>query len=221
MGERSGYEAGIFCWAELATPDPDAAKAFYGPLLGWEASFQLDGADVAGLQEGENASWTSHVRVEDPAAIAERAGELGGEALEGAVRDPTGAVVGLRADGGAARVNEAGCMTWNELATKDLDRAKRFYSELLGWTLEDDPTGYAVVLSGGARNGGIRRAQDGEVEGWLVYFTVESVDDAATAIGEGGGNVTAGPMDVPAGRILVATDPQGARFALFQGDVDP
>ncbi len=29
------------------------------------------------------------------------------------------------------------------------------------------------------------------------------------------------PTAVPSGRILVARDPQGAHFALFEGDVDP
>jgi predicted enzyme related to lactoylglutathione lyase len=30
-----------------------------------------------------------------------------------------------------------------------------------------------------------------------------------------------GPLDVPAGRIAVVMDPQGAAFSLFQGDLDP
>jgi predicted enzyme related to lactoylglutathione lyase len=112
-------------------------------------------------------------------------------------------------------------MTWNELATPDPEAATRFYSELLGWTVEDDPTGYAVIKRGDAVNGGIRAAQDGEPTGWLVYFTVAALDAAAQAIREGGGTVVVEPFDSAAGRVLVATDPQGARFALFEGEVDP
>ena len=37
MGERTEYTPGTFCWSELTTSDQDAAKAFYGPLLGWQA----------------------------------------------------------------------------------------------------------------------------------------------------------------------------------------
>jgi predicted enzyme related to lactoylglutathione lyase len=35
-----------------------------------------------------------------------------------------------------------------------------------------------------------------------------------------GGRVTVGPVPIPAGRFVVATDPQGAGFALFEGEVD-
>jgi hypothetical protein len=35
MGARSSYSPGTFCWADLATPDPAGAKAFYGGLFGW------------------------------------------------------------------------------------------------------------------------------------------------------------------------------------------
>ena len=36
MGERSSYTPGTFSWAELATPDQEDAKRFYGGLFGWE-----------------------------------------------------------------------------------------------------------------------------------------------------------------------------------------
>jgi uncharacterized protein len=35
-----------------------------------------------------------------------------------------------------------------------------------------------------------------------------------------GGDVLAGPFDVPGGRISVVRDPQGAAFALFEGETD-
>ena len=35
---------GTFIWHELMTPDPAAAKAFYGALLGWEPTdMQMEG----------------------------------------------------------------------------------------------------------------------------------------------------------------------------------
>ncbi len=36
MGERNSYEPGTFCWVDLATTDPEAAKSFYAELFGWE-----------------------------------------------------------------------------------------------------------------------------------------------------------------------------------------
>ena len=36
MPERTSHTAGTLSWADLATTDQDAAKAFYGGLFGWE-----------------------------------------------------------------------------------------------------------------------------------------------------------------------------------------
>jgi hypothetical protein len=97
MGERANYTPGTFCWAELATSDQGAAKAFYASLLGWEAddrpvgegsyySMQLvDGKPVAAIagqpQQQRDAGvpplWNSYVSVESADAVAERAKELG------------------------------------------------------------------------------------------------------------------------------------------------
>lgn len=98
MAERSGYTPGTFCWAELTTTDQDAAKAFYGALLGWEAddrpvgdagsyySMQLiDGKPVAAIAQqpqqqrdaGVPPVWNSYVWVDSADAVAERAKELG------------------------------------------------------------------------------------------------------------------------------------------------
>jgi len=35
MAERTSYPPGTFSWVDLQTTDPDAAKSFYGDLLGW------------------------------------------------------------------------------------------------------------------------------------------------------------------------------------------
>jgi predicted enzyme related to lactoylglutathione lyase len=97
MGERSEYTPGTFCWAELATSDQDAAKAFYAGLLGWDTddrpvgdgayySMQLvDGKPVAAIagqpQQQRDAGvpplWNSYVSVDSADAVAERAKELG------------------------------------------------------------------------------------------------------------------------------------------------
>lgn len=56
---------------------------------------------------------------------------------------------------------------------------------------------------------------------WLVYFTATSLDATAAVISELGGGVLVPALAIPSGRILVAADPQGAVFALFEGRVDP
>jgi uncharacterized protein len=191
------------------------------------------------MEEAERASltphWSSYVSVEDVDALTPRVRELGGEVLAepfdvvqagrtAALRDPTGATLHLwqpREQLGAGRVNDAGCMVWNELASPDPARARDFFGELLGWTVEPEESGYGVIRLQGAINGGMRPLQDGEPTHWLVYFTVASLDDAIAAIRDGGGTVIAGPMSTPVGRVAAVGDPQGAPFALFEGDVDP
>jgi predicted enzyme related to lactoylglutathione lyase len=246
MGARESYPPGTFSWADLGTTDPAGARDFYARLLGWQAvevpvggeRFRLEGADVAGLHqaaEGEPPRWTSFVTVEDADAVVARARELGGEVVTepsdlpeagrtALVRDPTGAVVRLwqpAGQAGAARVNDPGCLVWNELASPDPERAREFYAALLGWTAEADETGYATIRRDGEPNGGIRPLQEDEAPQWLVYFTVTSVDAAADTVREAGGRVLAGPMAVTMGRIAVVADPQGAVLALFEGQVDP
>jgi uncharacterized protein len=209
---------------------------------GTYTTFTLDGADVAAMYEmGEEQRaaltphWSSYVSVEDVDTLATRARELGGEVLAepfdvtdagrtAALRDPTGATVHLwqpREQLGAGRVNDPGFMVWNELASPDPARARDFFAELLGWTVEPEESGYGVIRLAGAINGGIRPPQDGEPTHWLVYFTVASCDETLAAIREAGGSVIAGPMDTPVGRVAALSDPQGAAFALYEGEVDP
>jgi len=52
---------------------------------------------------------------------------------------------------------------------------------------------------------------------WCYYFEVDDADAAAARVKEAGGAVVQGPMDVPDGsRVVQATDPQGAYFALVK-----
>ncbi len=63
MGIRTHYDHGTFSWMDLATTDPEGAKAFYRAVFGWEGEdmpagdagtytmLRLDGDAVAGLYE--------------------------------------------------------------------------------------------------------------------------------------------------------------------------
>ena len=50
-----------------------------------------------------------------------------------------------------------GTFSWVDLQTDDLDRAKSFYSELLGWSYEDLPIGDGSVYSMAKVQGKIAR----------------------------------------------------------------
>jgi len=56
---------------------------------------------------------------------------------------------------------------------------------------------------------------DKQPKGWMFYFRVPDIDAAVERVKAGGGQVHAGPMDVPGGdRVIVASDPQGVPFGI-------
>jgi predicted enzyme related to lactoylglutathione lyase len=262
MGTRTGYAPGTFCWIDLSTSDPDAAKGFYAKLFGWDyddregaggtySMAMVGGEPVAAIvaQQPQEAGqgvpphFNNYVSVEDADASLAKVKELGGTTLgdafdvEGAgligvVIDPTGATLFLwqpKEHIGAGRVNEPGCLTWNELATTDADAAARFYAALFDWglqTMEGPGSAYTIVKVGERSNGGIREQSSDERQAgippnWLPYIVVESADAATAKAGELGGGVLMGPVDMPNQmRIAALRDPQGAVFAIGEGPTD-
>src|SRR5215204_4481037 len=124
---------------------------------------------------------------------------------------------------GAGRVNDVGCMGWNELQTRDSQAAGDFYRALFGWETEpiqDNGTlAYTTIKNAGSQNGGfmpLSEERGNAPSFWLPYFTVTSCDEAVEKVQGSGGTLFAGPMDLPAGRVAVLGDPQGAVFAVFE-----
>jgi predicted enzyme related to lactoylglutathione lyase len=209
-----------------------------GPIY---TMLRLDGRDVAALYEqGEDersagipAHWSSYVSVVDVDETAARVEGLGGKLLGepfdvldsgrmAVVQDPTGALLSLWQAGrhaGARLVNDPGCLTWNDLATPDPDAAAAFFGELLGWTFQQQAPEYASILNDGRPNGGIRRETDLPPH-WLPYFTTRSIADATVTARDAGGQVLGEPLQVPAGTFAFLLDPQGAPFAIFEGEID-
>ncbi len=87
---------GDFVWYELATKDADAAKAFYGPLLGWEfeqsgqpgMDYHLitkNGAQIGGIMpltdeminNGAHPMWAGYIEVDDVDGSVDKAKGLG------------------------------------------------------------------------------------------------------------------------------------------------
>jgi predicted enzyme related to lactoylglutathione lyase len=253
MGQRTSYAAGTFSWVDIQTTDQDAAKAFYADLLGWEyedlpagegivySMASVGGEHVAAISPAPAeipAHWNSYVTVQSADDAAARAAALGATVLAepfdvftagrmAALADPTGAAFLVWQPGdriGAGRVNEPGCLSWNELATRDIYTAQDFYRNLFGWTYEDidsDSGPYTVISNAGNMNGGVRAltAEEADVPPhWLPYFAVEDTDAAAARVTELGGALLYGPVDLPmGGRIAVAADAEGASFGVWAG----
>ncbi len=192
-------------------------------------------------EQGIPPHWSSYVSVADIDETASRTRELGGTVHSeprnvldmgrmAVIADPLGATFAVWEPSfwiGASRVNDTGCFAWNDLQTRDVNATMDFYTGLFGWeTLpmeEDGELAYVVLQNAGSDNGGIMPMDErhGDMPPyWLVYFTVSSCDGTVAQTKELGGEVLAEPMEIGAGRISVLTDPQGAVFAIFEGEVD-
>ena len=204
----------------------------------------VGGDDVAAMveQNHQPGHWNHYVSVESAEEATAEARRLGATVLEepfdvmdvgrmAVLSDPDGAVFCVweaRGHAGAARVNDPGCMTWNELRSRQPDEAAAFYAGLFGWgtepITEDGRTVYVTIKnSAGWMNGGIMPTTETPADApsfWLIYFTVPSCDAAVARTQELGGRVLAGPMEPGFGRIAVLSDPQGTPFAVFEGETD-
>lgn len=115
-----------------------------------------------------------------------------------------------------------GAFSWAELATSDVEGAKKFYTALLGWTTEQAPIegmSYTLAKVGEERVAGIMSNQcgGGEIKPqWGIYITVDDVDATARKAGELGGKVLMPPTDIPnVGRFSCLMDPQGVMFSVI------
>jgi predicted enzyme related to lactoylglutathione lyase len=166
MSERDEYPAGVPCWVENASPDPQRAIDFYGRIFGWDFEgsgpraggeylvARSEGRDVAGVlaqpEQMPAAAWTTHVRVDSADDAASRAVAAGGEVIvdpfdaspagRGAViadlEAATFCVWEAGSREGAQRINEPGAWSMSMLNSRDPERATSFYGELFGWEPE-------------------------------------------------------------------------------------
>jgi len=117
-----------------------------------------------------------------------------------------------------------GAFCWNELGTTNLEDAKKFYTELLGWKLkQSDVTGsmiYHEIMVEGRPVGGMFQmgTEFGNTPShWTAYVAVDDVDAKAAQVKELGGNVCVPPTDIPnVGRFCVINDPTGATISLIK-----
>ena len=108
-----------------------------------------------------------------------------------------------------------------DLSVPDVQGAVAFYAAVIGWTFVDsgpDYGNYQIGQMDGRAAAGIGPVmQEGQPSAWTVYLASDDVDATATLIGEHGGSIYAGPMDIPgSGRMLIAADPTGGVFGVWQ-----
>jgi uncharacterized protein len=143
------------------------------------------------------------------------------------IQDPQGAffmVWQARESIGAEVVNAPGALAWNELASPDPPLSADFYGSLFGWRateMENSPVPYLIVWNGERTNGGIRELGDAPAPPhWMPYFGIDDLERGLARAGELGGTVLAGPIDIGIAKTGVIRDPQGAVFAVYDGQFD-
>jgi len=112
-----------------------------------------------------------------------------------------------------------GTFYWNELRTRDVAKAKKFYADTLGWSFDampmpdggtywvakmSDEPGAGIFDIGGAD-------YSGATEGWMPYIAVDDVDARVKKAVAAGATIMKPAFDVPeVGRIVILREPGGA-----------
>lgn len=113
-----------------------------------------------------------------------------------------------------------GTFYWNELMTRNVERAKKFYADTVGWSFD------AMPMPGGGGTYWVAKASDqptagifdisapefGQVpESWMSYLAVDDVDARVAKAVKAGAKLMKPIFDVPGvGRIAILTEPGGA-----------
>lgn len=252
------HPIGSFSWLELATSRPSPAADFYAALMAWgfkEAEQGSPGGTMLATMSGGNIvcgagstlatdglpSWILFVNVQDVAATAAQAVDLGGTVAVDAmdhlgariaiIKDPHGASVGLwqAGDFGGLEVNnEPGTMMWSEYCSRQPDASLEFYRGLFGWegdadqhnnkyTLLRNPRIETDVVEARYVGGMVAMDETWDADvphHWVPYFEVASLDTSLSKFRELGGKQVTPEMKIPDGKFVVANDPQDAVFIL-------
>jgi uncharacterized protein len=157
-----------FIWHDLMTSDAEAAKKFYGAVVGWTFTNQMptysvasaNGVGVGGVMDtpaemkGMPSVWTGYVYTPDVDATCKEVIKLGGKIYKEAwdipnvgrlavIGDPTGSGLMIMQpfptqERDMPKPGALGTVGWNELHAGDLNIAWDFYSKLFGWTKGGD-----------------------------------------------------------------------------------
>jgi hypothetical protein len=122
-----------------------------------------------------------------------------------------------------------GNFCWNELMTHDVERAKRFYSDTIGWSYDPFPMPqggtYWIATMDGKHVGGFFEMKGPEFKGmpdqWVSYIAVDDVDKRVEKATAAGASICHPAFDIPTiGRIAVLRQP-GDAMICFMTPVEP
>ncbi|MGW0865870.1 VOC family protein [Streptomyces sp. NPDC002611] len=120
-------------------------------------------------------------------------------------------------------VQPEGTPCWADATFSDLEGAKNFYGEVLGWTFaEASPEygDYTQAYADGKAVAAVVPPMPGQPEApsqWCLYFAARDTAAIAARIRDNGGEVLMEPMQVgDFGTMCLARDPSGVVFGVWQ-----
>jgi predicted enzyme related to lactoylglutathione lyase len=126
---------------------------------------------------------------------------------------------------GVGVVDEPSAPCWIELASRDIEGARRFYEKVFGWRAVDRDyyaTRYTEFKVEGQSVAGMVDMDElwppDHPPHWTPYFEVADCDAAAERATGLGAKIRVPPSDIAPGRFSIMTDPVGARLAIITPD---
>lgn len=125
-----------------------------------------------------------------------------------------------------------GMFSWFELMSTDVEKAKKFYGEVIGWKFEQDSNNpdYTLIKTEGAELpvAGIFKREKAMVQNpeaipphWGCYITVKDIDKAVTKAKEIGGNIIVPVTPIPkVGKFSVIQDLEGVVISLMEYNLE-
>ena len=116
-----------------------------------------------------------------------------------------------------------GTFVWNELLTRDVEAARKFYGAVAGWTFKPMPiangTYWLAEIDGRPVAGIMAMPEDLPATvppHWFEYLQVTDVDACLRAVTQHGGRSLRDPFDIPdVGRIGFVEDSTGAKLGVM------
>ncbi|ANW20330.1 VOC family protein [Streptomyces clavuligerus] len=122
-------------------------------------------------------------------------------------------------------IRAEGTPCWADAMFADLEAAKSFYGELLGWSFGESAAEYGGYTQ--ARVGDLAVAalspkppgMEDAPTAWNLYFATPDAQATAAKVREHGGTLVKEPMQVGSfGTMLIAVDPSGVPFSAWQAN---
>jgi predicted enzyme related to lactoylglutathione lyase len=117
-----------------------------------------------------------------------------------------------------------GDITHIDIPAEDVERARNFYSSLIGWQINEAPgyEGYPMWQAPNKISGGGIASRAMGIDRVRSYIEVDSIDQVLGRVQELGGKVLMDKSEIsPTSWYAVFEDTEGNQMGLYEGVTDP